>query len=318
MNRRRLVQSLILLVGLVAIAFAIRQSVADSKEHVMPSPAAWVIGALFALVAILASARAWVALFSDLLRTRASRALLRSTFYLSQLTKYLPVGGVAQAASQLGLAPSAGVPLRRAAVAFPVSAVCAVVAGATLGAGLVFDTDLDGWVRTLAVFGLLSLVFLHRGLIARVLNLARRVIKRIPSSDELPTQRDIFIFYGWALITIGSLSAAYTVLLRSVTTDLAPVAIFCAFALSWVIGFLAIPIPAGVGVREAVLVALLPGVGTAPVLAASLALRLLTIGTELLAIVGNKLINRRLLSSTLTAPSSAPAATARPEDLATP
>jgi len=197
-----------------------------------------------------------------------------------------------------------------------VSAVCAVVGGATLGAGLVFDTDLDGWVRGLALCGLLSLVFLHRGLIARVLNLFRHVIKRIPSSDELPTQRDIFIFYGWALVTIGSLSAAYTVLLRSVTTDLDPLAIFCAFALSWVIGFLAIPIPAGVGVREAVLVALLPGVGTAPVLAASLALRLLTIGTELLAIVGNKLLNRRLLGAA--AAPTVPAAAARPEDLATP
>ena len=55
--------------------------------------------AVLALVAIVASARAWVALFSDLVDSRASRSVLRGTFYLSQLTKYLPVGGVAQAAS---------------------------------------------------------------------------------------------------------------------------------------------------------------------------------------------------------------------------
>ena len=147
MNRRRLVQTSILLVGLLAIAYAIEKSIGDAKEQVMPSPLAFAVGGALALITILASARAWVALFSDLVRTRANRAALRSTFYLAQLTKYLPVGGIAEAASQLGLAPSAGVPLRRAAVAFPVSAVCAVVAGATLSAGLVFDTNLDPWLR---------------------------------------------------------------------------------------------------------------------------------------------------------------------------
>jgi hypothetical protein len=45
-------------------------------------------------------------------------------------------------------------------------------------------------------------------------------------------------------------------------------------------------------VREAVLVAAIPGVPTAPLLAASLALRLLTIATEVLALVGNRLVSR--------------------------
>jgi glycosyltransferase 2 family protein len=72
-----------------------------------------------------------------------------------------------------------------------------------------------------------------------------------------------------------------------------PFVVFSAFAAGWVIGFVVVPIPAGVGIREAVLVALLPGVGTAPLLAASLALRLLSIGTKLLSIAGNRLVSRR-------------------------
>jgi hypothetical protein len=128
---------------------------------------------------------------------------------------------------------------------------------------------------------------------ARVLDLARRIVHRIPGSDQLPTQREIVVFYGWALVTIGSLCGAYAVLLGSLGTGANPGTMFCAFAFSWAVGFLAIPIPAGVGVREAVLVALLPGVGTAPLLAASLALRLLTIATELLATLGNKVAVRR-------------------------
>ena len=293
MYRRRLLQTAILVVGLVAIAFAVSETVKDAKEQVLPSPGALAVAAALALVAIVASARAWVALFSDLVDSRASRSVLRGTFYLSQLTKYLPVGGVSQAASQLGLARSVGVPLKRAAVAFPVSAVGAVVAAATLGSGLVLDSALPAWTRTLTLLGLASLVLLRRGLMARVLDLARRFIRRVPGSDQLPTQADIFVFYGWALVTLGALCAAYTVLLRSLTTAANPFVVFSAFAVSWVIGFLVVPIPAGVGIREAVLVALLPGVGAAPLLAASLALRLLTIATELLAISGNRIVGRR-------------------------
>jgi hypothetical protein len=291
MNRRR--QTVILLAGLVGIAFAVSRTVDTAQDQVLPSAPAWVAAAVLALVAIVASARAWVALFSDLVDAPAARAAVRGTFYVAQLTKYLPVGGIAQAASQLGLAPTVGVPLKRAAVAFPVSAVCAVVACGTLGSGLALDTGQPDWVRLLALCGLLTPILLRRSLMARVLDLARRFVHRVPGSDQLPTQRDIVVFYGWALVTIGSLCGAYAILLGSLDTGAYPGTMFCAFALSWAVGFLAVPIPAGVGVREAVLIGLLPGVGTAQLLAASLALRLLTIGTELLATLGNKVAMRR-------------------------
>ncbi len=313
MKRHRLLQSVLLLVGLAGIALAVAKTVDDAEEQVLPSAAALAAGAVLALVAIVSSARAWQALFSDLLDAHSNRLVLRGTFYLAQLTKYLPVGGVVQAASQLGLAPSAGVPLKRAAVAYPVSALCAVVGGATLGSGLAFDASLPGWVRVLALCGLATPLLLHRGLMARVLDLARRAIHRIPEADQLPTQRDIIVFYGLALVTIGSLCAAYTVLLGSLHTGANPGTVFCAFAVSWVIGFLAVPIPAGVGVREAVLVGLLPGVGTAPLLAASLALRLLTIGTELLAVLGNRLATgRHRAKETAAAASAQPLTTTEP------
>jgi glycosyltransferase 2 family protein len=293
MHRRRLVQTIILMVGLAGIAWAITRTVDEAQEQVLPSASALAIGALLALAAIVSSARAWVALFSDLVPSRASRSVLRGTFYLSQLTKYLPAGGVVQAASQLGLAPSAGVPLKRAAVAYPVSAVGAVAAGATLASPLAMDTDLPAWVRVLAALGLATVGLLHRGLMARALGLARRAIHRVPTADQLPTQRDILMFYLWALLTIGSLCGTYVVLLHSLNNDSSALTTFSAFAASWVLGFVAVPIPAGIGIREAVLVGLLPGVPTAQLLSASLALRLLTIGTELLAMSGNRMLLRR-------------------------
>jgi hypothetical protein len=265
----------------------------------LPSTPAFVVAAVFAFAAVTASARAWVALFSDIVVTRAARAYLRGTFYLAQLTKYLPVGGVVQAASQVGLARSVGVPLKRSAVALPVSIAAAVAAGGTLGCGLVFSTDAPNWARVIALAGLSALALLYLPLLAWLLEFSRRFVKRIPTAEELPTQRDILIFYAWALVTLGSLSIEYTVLLRSITHAVNPYTMFCAFAISWVVGYLAIPIPAGVGVREAVLVALMPGVGTAELLAASLAARLVSIGAEVMTFGVNKLVSRRHVSLTV-------------------
>jgi uncharacterized membrane protein YbhN (UPF0104 family) len=293
MNRRRLLQSILLLAGLVGIAVVVAQTFDAADEQVLPSAEALVAAGAFSIIAIVSSARAWVALFSDLVESRTNHLIMRGTFYLAQLTKYLPAGGIVQTASQVGLAPSAGVPIRRAAVAFPVSVVGAFVACGTLGSGLVFDSELQTWTRVLALLGLGTVVFLHRGLMAWVIDLAHRFVSRIPGSDQLPTQGDILAFYAWALVTVGSLCAAYAILLSSLDSDVNPFFVFCAFALSWLVGFLAVPIPAGVGVREAVLVALLPGVGTAPLLAASLAARLLSIGAELLAAGLNRVAIRR-------------------------
>jgi hypothetical protein len=293
MNRRRLLQSILLVAGLIGIAIAVAETFDAADEQVLPSALALSIAGVFAFAAIVSAAHSWVALFSDLVRAPKAKLTLRGTFYLAQLTKYLPAGGIVQTASQIGLSPSAGVPIRRSAVAVPVSVVGVSVACATVGTGLAFDSALPSWTRVLALLGAFSVVLLHRGLMAWVIDLAHRLVSRIPDSEQLPTQRDILIFYAWALCTVGSLCAAYAVLLNSLDSDESPFFVFCAFALSWLVGYLAIPIPAGVGVREAVLVFLLPGVGTAPLLAASLALRLLSIGAELVAILGNRVALRR-------------------------
>ncbi|HWS45866.1 MAG TPA: hypothetical protein VN636_08400 [Acidimicrobiia bacterium] len=313
-NRKRLLQLVILLVGLAAIAFAVVKTVNDTQEHVMPSPASIVVAGGFAIVAVLASARAWVALFSDLVPTREDRAVLRGTLYLAQLTKYLPVGGVAQAASQVTLARSVGVPLKRSTVAVPVSAIGAIAGAATLGAGLVFDTNLSGWVRLLALAGLSSVLLLRRQFMARALDLARRFVRRIPESDQLPTQSDIFMFYGWTTLTTAALCTGYSAMVYSLDPHVNPYTVFCAFAMSWVIGFIAVPIPAGVGIREVVLVALIPGVGTAPILAASLVLRLLSITAELLGFGVNRLVTMRHRMRAVDGGSRAPVDAAPPPE----
>jgi hypothetical protein len=290
----------VLVVGLLGVSLATVKALHDSTDVTLPGPAALGVAAVVCLGAIVCAGRAWSVLFNDHFTKHGDRVAARGGFYVSQPMKYLPVGGVVQAASQLSLASSAGVPVGRVAVAFPVSAVCSVSAGATLSAGLVFDPDLSPWVRGLCLLGLASPLLLHRRLMAAVLSGARHVVHRIPKPDRLPLQRNILASYGWAALAIAAFSTAYAVLLSSVTDADTPTIVFSAYALSWTIGFLAIPIPAGVGVREALLVALIPGVGVGPILAASLGLRLLAIVTELIAIGGNKWAARRDARARLT------------------
>jgi glycosyltransferase 2 family protein len=69
--------------------------------------------------------------------------------------------------------------------------------------------------------------------------------------------------------------------------------VLSAFALSWVVGFLVFPLPSGIGVREAVLLAVVPGASSAALLGASLAQRFLVLGSEVAATVGNQVLARR-------------------------
>jgi hypothetical protein len=291
-NRRRLLETAVLVVGLAGLAIVVARSADDLREQVLPSLGALAVACPLALVSIVASGRAWLTLFRDLLDDRGSRRRFEATYYLSQLTKYVPAGGVVQAASQVGLARATGVPLGRLALAFPVSVIGTVAAGATLGAGVALAGELTGWARALALVGLATPILLHRGLMASVLRFAHRFVRRVPAPDRLPSQRSIVTYYGWALLSIGATSGAYAVLLRSLSGEASPVIVFFATALSWTLGFLVLPLPAGIGVREAVLVAAVPGVPAASVLAASLAQRLLALGAELVAVLGSKLAAR--------------------------
>ncbi len=219
---------------------------------------------------------------------------LAGGFYASQLSKYLPAGGLLQAASQVNLATATGLPLGRVAIAFPVAALCSLVAGGVLGVGLAFDIQLPTWVRVVSACGLASVALLWRKIMAIALATARRVIHRLPAVDRLPSQTEILHCFAWALLGLASFCGAFTVLLASLADEVSPGVAFSAYAVSWVIGFLAVPVPAGVGVRELVLVALLPDVGTGPLVGASLALRLIAIVTEIAAIGANRLVQRRV------------------------
>jgi glycosyltransferase 2 family protein len=267
-------QALVMLVGLGAIAVAAATTVGDAQDVSLPGATQLAVGLVLQMVALIFVARGWSTLFPP----EVDRRELASGFYASQLTKYLPAGGLVQAASQVALSGSA-TGVGSAALRLPVFSLAVAAAGGTLGAGLMFVGSVPVWGRVLAGLGLLLPIMLDRRVLAALLRTARRFVGRLPDSDALPPQAAILRCYAFGLANMAAYAASFAVLLGDVA-DVEPLTAALAMCAAWVVGYLVVPLPSGLGVREAILIAALPGVPTASLLAASLAQRLLGIAAE--------------------------------------
>lgn len=267
--------------GLVFLAIAFRRTWDRSRQHVLPS--AWALGFawVLAMVSLSFLAKSWVSLLSGQARGPA----LASAFYTAQLGKYLP-GGVWQAAGQVGLARRAGVTTAFAVTAFPIHAIVQAAAGGTVGVALAFL----GWrvplpVRLASLSGLLLLPLLRRAWMVRAVGILARLLRRTWPETLVPSQARILRSYAIGIAAVVSSGAGFMVLASSLRTGISMAALVPAFALAWTAGFLALPIPAGIGVREAVLIGLVgSGGAAAPLIGASIAHRLMTIAAEVVMI----------------------------------
>jgi glycosyltransferase 2 family protein len=241
----------------------------------LPSLARILIAAGLWTVGLIAGAAAWATLLGGDRRVDHGAALL-----VSQLAKYVP-GGVWQASGQVGLARALGVRLQRGATAFSVLAVTQAVAGCTYGLVLAATwTDVDVFLRVLMAVGAIATLFLiDRRWMVWVLHKIPKT--RSASADLVPPQRTIIITWAICLVTLAATSCAYLVLLGSFGPVHQPFLVIGAYAIAWTAGFIAIPIPSGVGIREAVLATILHGIFPASVIiAASVYYRLVSVATE--------------------------------------
>jgi uncharacterized membrane protein YbhN (UPF0104 family) len=284
-SRRRWLQLGLLGVGLLGLALVVRQTIADAEDVSMPGAPELVVAFLLTWASLGCGARAWITLIGP----PADPRLLAAALYQSQLVKYIPGGGVAQAAGQVTMTAMHDLPVRRVTLAYLVLGGTTVLACTTIGVGLAGVSSLPTWARALALLGLLSPLLLRRPFLANGLRVVRRRFARLPDPDDLPSQPALWRAWGWSLANQLLYAMGFVVLLRAVTPDITLLPALVGYVAAWLVGFLALPIPSGVGVREAVLVALIPGVTVAPLLAASLAQRLVAIAAEVARALGNKL-----------------------------
>lgn len=182
-------------------------------------------------------------------------------FLVSQIGKYIP-GSVWPVLAQMEMARDRGISRARAGTASIVSMLVGVVTAA-LASVLVLFTEGPGvlgqyWgVLLVAPLGLIALT---PPVLGRLLQIVGRVIRRPLDSTGLRGRSlAASVFWGMLMWIAFGLHAWF------ILRDLVPevhvgfTAAAGAFALAWVVGFLFVLAPAGVGVREVILVVALGG-----------------------------------------------------------
>jgi uncharacterized membrane protein YbhN (UPF0104 family) len=214
-----------------------------------------------AVVASVAAVTAYGLVWLYLLRRLGTHAPLSwiTLFFKSQLAKYLP-GSVWQYAGRVGLAHNRGVPFQPALLSVVAEIGYSAVAAAA-AASLIL-----GWVAVAAVFlglaGLLALGYAAGRRIAALIGGARsegdgRLDRRSVLATLRAAPAAVFLYlvvwglYGLAFWTTGR--ALFAVPASDIPRYIG------VFALAWLAGLVAFFAPGGIGVREAVIAALLAG-----------------------------------------------------------
>lgn len=271
-------------IGFLAAAFL--RTVEEVEGSLLPPVWAVLVAGAAQAGALWATQRSWAALLPEVPARRLAQG-----FYVSHLGKYIP-GAVWQPLGQVGYAVRDGVEAPRAATGYLLHAIASVAAMGAVGSLiLVLGGSPDRLVGAIALCGLLSPLFLHRGLAAATLAPFGRWFPGLHVGQALPSQWEILRAFGWAVIASATSGSGFgAILIGLVGWEVASISI-SGYALSWLAGFLAIPVPAGIGVREAVMVAVFGGfVPVATVVAASVYQRLVSMVVEAFFAVGTSLV----------------------------
>ncbi len=260
--RRTAVSTLLVLVVVAAFGWALHGQWDDIVEQLKRQhPAVVILALLVALAGVFMSFLLWrgtlVVLGSSLPRRPAARL-----FFLTQLGKYLP-GAVWPVLAQMRMGRDLGVPRQRMGLAFLLTLGLSTLVGILVGvAALPALLQAEGKV---VLFGLLALPVLLALLVPRVLNtLLERALKllRRPGLEAPLSGRDMARGVAWAIafwVVYGGHVWVLAVGLGADPLKTLPVAIG-GFAIAFSLGPLLVVLPAGAGVREAVLVLLLHSV----------------------------------------------------------
>jgi uncharacterized membrane protein YbhN (UPF0104 family) len=207
-------------------------------------------------------------------------------FFVGQVGKYIP-GSVWPVLAQMELSRDYGVSRPKAASASLVVLALAVPCGGLVAAATLPFVSADalrtyGWaLAAVPVFA----VLLYPAVLSRLLGVAFRVLRR-PGLEHPLTLRPIATGAGWLLVSFAFYGVATWLLARDLDPGVGGARLFLlaagGYALAWTAGFLVLVVPAGAGVREAVLVlALSPALATGPATLLALVARLLATVADL-------------------------------------
>lgn len=301
---RALVSSIGLIIGLAGMAFLLRtmwthrDEMKDSFSQLTWSS---LVGAVFfAFMSMSYLGWMWGRL---LLRRgyKVPRAQLVSWYYTGQLGKYVP-GGVWAVVGRAEMAVRGGVPRADAYsvtglsmfTTYSAAALCAA-----LGSLLSWERPIIGAALLLALLFGLS-VYAIAPLRQRLMGLLRKVTS---GTNELTAPKDMLALTivqvpAWIMISLST-----TITAHAFGAEVGVLHMFFVSSLSWLIGFLVIGAPGGLGVRESIFTGLLSAsVGTSTALSLAVASRMIFVSVDFLGALIFNVIARKLKPTVSEAP----------------
>jgi glycosyltransferase 2 family protein len=238
----------------VGLALALRSRWAEVRDELatLQLEAVWLSLAV-ALVGVGASSGIWHQMFRGLGEPLPLRVSLR-IFFAGQIGKYLP-GAVWPAVTQAALARDHGVAPRATVSAVTLFLWVHLITG-TIVAALVL-----GGSGRLPVLTLLAVPVLVALLTPRLLGWSLQTLFRLARRrplDRVPDGRHLAQACAWAAVMWVCYGIHLYLLTVAIDDPVDVVVTTGVFAAAWVVGFVLLIAPAGVGPREAAIVALLP------------------------------------------------------------
>ncbi|MBX3314180.1 MAG: flippase-like domain-containing protein [Actinobacteria bacterium] len=228
----------------------------DAREAMEHAEVWWIVaGLVLAGAAMVTMAVGWRAVLR-LLGVVAPRGRVVAWYFVGELGKYVP-GVIWPVVGRGELARRAGVPRSRAYTSVLLSLgmlylAALFVAAAFLPFGL-SGGGFDPWMLFLLALPV-GVVALHHGFLGRVARTVER-LTGVHVDVEIPMWGDslrLVARYVPAWLFVGTATWAVA---RALDPGAPFARVVFATVLSWAAGFLAVPVPAGAGVREAVLTA---------------------------------------------------------------
>jgi glycosyltransferase 2 family protein len=244
-------------------------------------PAIWALASV--LVALIATMQVWrvlLAAFGSPLPIRTAARIL----FIGQLGKYLP-GSIWPVLAQMELGAEHQVPRRRSASASVLTMLVSLLTGlltALVTLPFVAGSTSYRWVFLAAP---VLLVCLYPKVLNRLLDRLLRLTRR-PGLEKPLTGRALAGALGWALASWIFFGLQIWLLATRLGAPYGKGALIAigGFAFSWCVGFVIVFVPAGVGIRDVLLVALLgPMIGTGAATAVALVSRAVMTVADLLA-----------------------------------
>ena len=248
----------------VALAFALRDRWAEVRHELATLDAVPLWSSLvMALLGVGASSGIWHQVFRGLGEPLRLGVSLR-IFYVGQIGKYLP-GAVWPAVTQAALAREHGVAPRATVSAVTLFLWVHLITGTAIAVAVLVGTGDLPWPL------LATLPMLVALLTPRLLGWSLQTLFRLARRDPLrqvPDGAHLLRACAWALVMWACYGLHLYLLTVAVGAPVGAVTGAGVFAAGWVAGFVLLIAPAGVGPREAAMVALLPlGAGAGLVVA---------------------------------------------------